>query len=192
MLRRRGVTDILRFRKGVTRAGGRLTAPDGGPPLELLSSDDAQPFAFAVRRVEPVASESGWVDAVARLRAEAGDSACVEARDLTFAGPPAPAELKIGPRTPMSVVLQVTGRGPGPSFIAVNQSWDEGWQLTIDGAAASLLRTDVSLSGFVVPPGPHQVQLEYRDRWLRLGMMVSLVAALACLALVMAGRIRRR
>jgi len=192
LLRRRGVTDILRFRKGVTRAGGRLIAPDGGPPLELLSSGDTQPFAFAARRVELVSGESGWVEAVVRLRGEAGDTAIVDVRDLTFAGPPAPAEVKIGARTPMSVALQVTARGPGPSFVAVNQSWDEGWRLTIDGAPAPLLRTDVSLSGFVVQAGAHQVELEYHDRWLAVGMVVSFVAALACLALVVVGRIRRR
>jgi hypothetical protein len=191
MLRRRGVTDILRFRKGVTRQGGRLVSPDG-PPLELLSSGDTQPFAFAARRVELVSGERGWVDAMVRLGGEAGDTTCVDRKDLVWAGQPSPAEVQIGARTPMSVPLQVTARGPGPSFIAVNQSWDEGWSLTINGAAAPLLRTDVSLSGFVVPPGRHQVLLEYRDPWLQRGMLVSLLAALICLGLVLAGRLRRR
>jgi hypothetical protein len=191
MLRRRGVTDILRFRKGVTRQGGRLLSP-GGPPLELLSSGDTQPFAFAARRVELVSGESGWVETVARLGDEAGDTACVDRNQLVWAGQPSPAEVQLGARTPMSVALQVTARGPGPSFVAVNQSWDEGWRLTVDGAAAPLVRTDVSLSGFVVPPGRHQVLLEYQDRWLQRGMLVSLLAALTCLGLVLGGRLRRR
>jgi hypothetical protein len=193
LLRRRGVTDILRFRPGVTRQGGRLLTPAGLPsPLEILTSGDTQPFAFAARRVELVSGDQGWVDTVVRLGGEAGDTACVEAGDLSWAGQPSPAEVNIGARTPMSVAMEVTARGPGPSFIAVNQSWDEGWRLTVGGAPAPLLRTDISLSGFVLPPGRHRVLLEYRDPWLQAGLVVSLLAALACLALVVGGRLRRR
>jgi hypothetical protein len=191
LLRRRGVTDILRFRRGVTRTGGRLTAPPGvASPLELLSSPDTQPFAFAARGVQLVSGESGWVDAVARLKDSAGDTACVDARDLVFAGEPSPADVRVLERTPVAAALEVIARGPGPSFIAINQSWDEGWRLRVDGAPAQLLRTDVSLSGFVVPPGRHDVDLRYRDRWLHAGLWVSFAAALVCLALVVVGRRR--
>ena len=190
LLRRRGVTDILRFRRGVTRTGGRLILPPGMvSPLELLSSPETQPFAFAAEHVELVAGESGWIDAVARRGGAAGDTACVEARDLAFAGEPSPADVRVVERTPLSAALEVIARGPGPSFVAVNQSWDEGWRLRVDGAPARLLRTDVSLSGFVVPPGRHDVDLQYRDGWVKAGLVVSFVAALLCLALVL---IRRR
>jgi hypothetical protein len=190
LLRRRGVTDILRFRRGVTGSGGRLNVPAGLPsPVELLSSPDTQPYAFATRGVALTASAASWVDTVVRLGAAAGDTACVEARDLVFAGDPSPADVRITDRTPMTAAMEVTARGPGPSFIAVNQSWDEGWRLTVNGAPGKLLRTDVALSGFVVPPGRHQARLEYRDPWLHAGLMVSLAAALLCLGLV---AIRRR
>jgi hypothetical protein len=192
LLRRRGVTDILRFRKGVTRTGGRLNVPAGLPsPLELLSSGETQPFAFAASRVEIVAGERGWVDAVARLRDDYGSTACVDATELaSFPGGPSPAEVRVGARTPTTAALEVIARGPGPSFVAVNQTWDEGWRLTVDGAPARLLRTDIALSGFVVPPGRHRAELDYRDAWLQAGMVVSLLAALACLVLVIAGRRR--
>jgi hypothetical protein len=99
--------------------------------------------------------------------------------------------VQIRAHTPASLALEVTARGPGPSFVAVNQSWDQGWRLTVDGTPARLLRTDVSLSGFVVPPGRHQIELEYRDDWLMAGQLVSALAALVCLGLVLAGRSRR-
>jgi hypothetical protein len=188
LLRRRGVTEILRFRRGVSRVGGRLVVPRGGSALELLGTGQTQPLAFAATRVERVNGERGWVEAVARLRDDAVSAAVIDEHALDFAGLPSPADVHIGARTPMSTELEVMARGPGPSFIAVNQTWDEGWHLTVDGAPAPLLRTDVSLSGFVLPPGQHHAELTYNDGWLVAGQVVSLLAAIGCLVLVLAGR----
>jgi len=82
--------------------------------------------------------------------------------------------------------------GPAASFIAVNQTWDQGWRARVDGILAPILRTDISLSGVLVPPGEHRVEFEYFDDALAAGLALSVVAALACLAMVLLARRRTR
>jgi len=191
LLERRGVTALLRFRPGAHWQGDFVVASDGGPALELLTSPDAQPPVFAARRVEIVDDDAGWLQAALRLGSEVRQAAIVDRRELpAFFNPPASATIRIKERTPMATVLDVDAQGPGPSFLAFNQTWDEGWRLTVDERPASLLRTDVSLSGFVVPPGTHRATIEYGDTWVSVGATISMVAALVCLALVWVGRRR--
>jgi len=68
--------------------------------------------------------------------------------------------------------LEVEAAGPAASFIAVNQTWDQGWRARVDGILAPVVRTDISLSGVLVPPGQHRVEFEYFDD--------ALAAGLAC------------
>jgi uncharacterized membrane protein YfhO len=57
---------------------------------------------------------------------------------------------------------------------------------------APVVRTDLSLSGVLVPAGQHRVEFEYFDDALAAGLAVSVVAAVACLAMVLLARRRRR
>jgi len=73
----------------------------------------------------------------------------------------------------------------------VNQTWDPGWRASVDGILAPVVRTDISLSGVLVPPGQHRVEFEYFDDALAAGLAVSVAAALACLVLLLLARRRR-
>jgi hypothetical protein len=171
LLRRRGVTAVLRFRPG--------------PALELLRTGDTQPFAFVPGRVEVVRGDDGWLQAALRLGEELANTVCLDAREVGAFPPPAAAEVKVLSRTPMSAELSVEARGP--SLVAINQTWDPGWRAHLDDREVPLLHADVALSAVVVPPGVHRLSLAYRDRWIDAGAAVSALAALACLALVIAG-----
>jgi hypothetical protein len=140
---------------------------------------------FAARRVEIVDGNDGWETTVMRLRDEAAGAACVDRSSLdSFPGTPAPAEIGAVERSPDRLSLRVLARGPQPSFLAINQTWDPFWEATMDGAPAQLLRTDISLSGLVVPAGPHTIVLAYHNPWLDLGMATSAFGLLAALALL--------
>jgi hypothetical protein len=129
---------------------------------------------------------------VLRLGPQAADGACVERADLAgFPARPDPARVVVRERRPMRLHLEVDARGPGPSFVAINQTWDSNWSATIDGAPALLARTEIALSGIAVPPGRHQIVLEYDDPWVSLGLLISLSAALTCLGLIVLARRRR-
>ncbi len=194
LMQRRGVTDVVILERGATRAGDRTLPPRGAPSaFSVVPMNDPRPLAFAVARVERVDGPDGWLQAVLRLRQEASVTACVDASGSPpFEGRPAAAQVVVGRRTPTRLELEVNAMGPGPSYVAINQTWDEGWRAALDGAPTRLHRTDVSLSGLVVPAGRHQVTLIYRDRWLDVGLLVSLGGILACVALAIAGRISAR
>jgi hypothetical protein len=190
LLERRGVTALIRFGPGVHWQGNHLARPDGGPVIEVLFSDKANPVVFAASRVEIVHGVRGWQDAVRRLGDEVVHTACVEDEELAlFANPPGPAQLRFRRTSPQDFVIEVDAQGPNPSFVAVNQTWDPNWRVTLDGQPARLLRTDLALSGVIVPPGAHRVEFEYRDDWVSAGLMISLVASMgALLALLLARR----
>lgn len=191
LLERRGVTAVVQFSAGVHWQDGLVVGPAGQGPVEVVFMRDQQPIAFAATQVEVVHGTEGWLAAVHRLQAHVRDSACVDDEHLaSFPTPPSPAAVQVHSRTPDSIVLDVEAKGPSPSFVAFNQTWDEGWRLTVDGKPASLLRTDVSLSGFVVPPGRHWVTIKYGDAWVSVGAAISIVAALGCLVLMLFGRRR--
>ncbi len=193
LLQRRGVTAVVQFRAGTHWRDGAAIGPAEQPPLEVAFLRGAQPIVFAVSHVEIVHGADGWLSAVRRLRGQARESACVDDASLAgFPEPPSPAEVRLRARTPDSIAMDVQAKGPGPSFLAFNQTWDEGWRLTIDGSPAPLLRAEVSLSGFVVPPGNHRLAIVYRDRWVNAGVAISMLAVLGCLGLVLAGQRRRR
>jgi hypothetical protein len=194
LLVRRGVTAMVRFVPGARWQDGRVVSPRTGQfPVELVTNQQTRPFAFAAAQVEIADGAEGWVAGVLRLGRAVADSAIVEKADLpAFPGTPAPAQVRVRERRPMRLLLEVDARGPGPSFVAINQTWDPGWSASIDGAPAPLLRTEIALSGLVVPAGRHLVALHYENGWIDLGLCLSLAAALACLGLVIAARVRRR
>ena len=194
LLVRRGVTAMVRFVPSAHWQGGRVVSRRAGQlPVELVTSKQSRPFAFAAETVQIVAGADGWVDAVRRQKNDIPTGAFVEAADLpSFAGPPGAATVEVRERRPMHIALAVDARGPTPSFLAINQTWDTGWSASIDGAPARLLRTEIALQGLVVPPGRHQILLSYGNRWVDVGLAVSLAAAIGCLALVLLGRARVR
>ena len=194
LLERRGVTAVIRFGPGVHWQGNRLVRPDGGPVVEVLFARNANPFAFVASRVEIVHGERGWRDKVRELGDQVVATACVEDEELpAFANPPGSAELRFRRTSPEDFSMDVDARGPNPAFVAVNQTWDPNWRVTLDGRATRVIRTDLALSGVIVPPGAHRVEFEYRDAWVAAGLAISIVTSLgALLALLLARRRGRR
>jgi hypothetical protein len=188
LLRRRGVTDVIRLRPGIPPAALSRAVRS---PLQLVAIDAPRGFAFAAHRIEAVRNASDWIQTVKRVGEDVAGTACVDPSVAAgFPDSPAPAAVTVVDRAVGRVLLAIDGRGPRSSFIAINQTWDDGWQATLDGAPTALLRTDVDLSGVVVPAGRHQVELVYGDPWVQAGVAVSLAAALACLVLILAHRVR--
>ena len=76
----------------------------------------------------------------------------------------------------------------------VPDSWDAGWQATVNGRSAPVLRANYDQQAVAVPPGDVRVTLRYRPPGLRLGGLLSLLGVLAVAVLLVApwGRSRRR
>ena len=189
LLQRRGVTAVAQFEPGSQWQNGYAVSPSGGSPLQVAPVLEPQPLLFAASHVAIVGGNNGWGNAVLNATTPLQKTAFVDSESLAdFSVSPSPADVRVVTRKPGSLTATVDSAGPAPSFIAFNQTWDEGWTLTIDGVTAPLVRSEIALSGFVSPPGKHVVSIVYRDRWIMSSAWVSVFALLLCLALVVVGR----
>lgn len=190
LLARRGVTALVTFAPGTHWEANRLVVPGGGPAVQTLIARQANAFAFAASRVERVHGVAGWKAKVKELGQASTNAVCVEDDQMEpWSGSPSSARIAIARRSPMAFDLEVVADGPGPAFVAINQSWDPGWQARLDGLVTRVVRTDLALSGVLVPAGRHTVEFSYDDPWLRAGLWLSISGCLGCLLLVMWGRL---
>lgn len=196
LLARRGVTVVVTFARDSHWEVDRLVAPGGGPAVQTLIARSANPFAFAAARVERIHGVDGWKAKVKELGQDAVHTVCIEDGPLgASTGVPSSARISMARTSPMAFTLNVEADGPGPAFVAINQTWDTGWQAHVDGVATPVIRTDLALSGVWVPPGNHTVVLAYDDPWLRAGLWLSLSGCLGCLVAILSPRwpwLRRR
>ncbi len=87
---------------------------------------------------------------------------------------------------PERVVVEVWAEEP--SFLILSDAFYPGWEATVDGQPAPILRADILLRAVEVPAGGHIVEFTYRCRPLEAGMRLSVVGlfALAASALALA------
>lgn len=82
-------------------------------------------------------------------------------------------------------------------LLVVSENWMPGWQATIrqapDGAAASapVVRADVALLGVPIGPGRSSVDLAYRPKSVRYGIVISITSLLLLVLGIAAVRLRR-
>ena len=79
---------------------------------------------------------------------------------------------------------------PAPGFVVLVDTWDPGWQATVDGEPATVLRANLALRAVAVPAGEHLVEMRYRPRSVLVGAGFSGVAT--ALLLGLAWRDRQR
>jgi uncharacterized membrane protein YfhO len=79
--------------------------------------------------------------------------------------------------------LTINVNSVGHHLLVLSQIYYPGWQVTIDGQPAELLRVNLIQQGLVSPPGEHVIQLSYRPASFITGAMISAVALFICLGL---------
>ena len=145
-------------------------------------------FRF-VRRVGRLEHASG---AVAALRAIDYD---VRDRDACV-GPDAAMPARFAPARLLTIedlgqVIRVRYEAEEPAFLVAAITFDEGWRAALeDGTPVTACQSLLGQIGMRLPPGRHQLELRYRDPWVRVGGSITLMTVLAC-TLAM-GRDRRR
>jgi hypothetical protein len=74
--------------------------------------------------------------------------------------------------------LAIVAESDGDAVLVVNEAWWPGWKATIDGTPASVLPADGLVRALRWPAGRHVLEMRYDPPEVRLGWIVSAVAAL--------------
>jgi hypothetical protein len=88
---------------------------------------------------------------------------------------------------PTAVTVEVDAGDDG--YLVVADAMQGGWVATVDGIATDLVDADHAGVAVEVPEGRHVIEIRYRPRGQRLGIVISLLTALVLAALVAAPRI---
>jgi hypothetical protein len=103
-------------------------------------------------------------------------------RFLSRAGPDPSEAVTVTRDEPQRVELTAMLRSPG--LVVVADMYYPGWNLTVDGRPAEILRTNRAMRGVVLPAGTHRLVFRYDPSSFRLGIALSLLGLTALAALV--------
>lgn len=151
----------------------------------LLENPDALPRISAPPEVRFVANADAARPALQTL--DPARLAVVEAPARALA----PAGARIQILNYQDDFYRVRYAAAADCLLRVAVPFFPGWTAAIDGRAADVVPVDYALSGVLVPAGEHEVTLQYRSRWFRLGATASLVTAAACLGIILRSFFRR-
>jgi hypothetical protein len=96
------------------------------------------------------------------------------------------APVVIQRRTATELVCRVTA--PAAGVLRVSESFDRGWQATVDGVRAAVWCADLGQQAVPVPAGEHTVRLRYRPRPWIAGVALSAVGVLGIGGIAVVGR----
>jgi hypothetical protein len=156
-----------------------LLGQDG--KLRVYSNDAELPRAFAVGQV---LSDSALLD-----RVDPREAATVASKlDVSAYSEPGYAAATLHQAS--GGLYDLTIDVPRAMVLVVSATWTPGWQATVDGQPAGVLRVDSSLLGVALTPGVHHVQLTFAPPAFTIGVVVTAITGLAG-GLLIATRKRR-
>jgi hypothetical protein len=103
-------------------------------------------------------------------------------RFLSRAAPDPSEAVTVTRDEPQRVELTAVLRTPG--LVVISDMHYPGWNLTVDGRPAEILRTNRAMRGAALPAGTHRLVLRYDPPSFRLGIALSLTGLTALAALV--------
>jgi hypothetical protein len=88
--------------------------------------------------------------------------------------------------------VRIEAETDAPAVLMLNDTDYPGWQATVNGKPAPILRADYLFRAVVLPTGKSTVDFDYEPRSFRLGMEISIVSLIGVIALPLAFRRRRK
>ena len=167
---------------GRPRPGVQPVADDGEWAVIELANAMPRVFVPAMCMIED--DDSRRLRNLADPRFDPAAVAFVESQGLDTQLPTTPirgrgrGRIRVDENT--HIVIDVEMAAPGLAVIA--DRWDPGWQATVDGKPAPVLRVNHALRGVIVPAGRHELVYRYRPRSFVLGVQLMGIASLALLA----------
>jgi hypothetical protein len=169
------------------RAGFRPagTLPDG----DVVLQRPTRPRVRLVHRAETVTGgEKASLAAVLRDARVAPEAVVLEAETVPGATAEAPAEPPAGAAESVRIIADepervvVEARVAAAGLLVLADTFYPGWQAEVDGVPTPILVADHAFRAVRVSSGEHTVVFVYRPWSVRLGLAISLCAALATAA----------
>jgi hypothetical protein len=161
-----------------------LTTPE---ELALWENPRAMPRAWLAGRAETVDRET----ALRRVREPAFDprqqlylTGDVPPADPTASGHVEITSYRIGR-------IEIAVEATAPAYLVLADSYDPGWQATLDGRPVPVALADGIYRAVWVPAGRHQVVFSYRPPYLAAGLTAAVAGALAVVTMLVLGRFSR-
>jgi hypothetical protein len=172
---------------------GEVVASEGA--YRLIDVDGSEPLVSVVPSWEVVADQEAALGAALEPGFDPATLAVLEADPgIASDGPGVPGTAARAEIRPETVRLAVSAGAP--SIAVIRTAWDEGWEATVDGEPATVLRVDSFLQGVAVNDGEHEVILTYSDPWIGRGLLGSAIVwgglAIAFAGVAVITRRRRR
>lgn len=156
--------------------------------VNVFAFDGALPRASIFHDVRAVPDEN---EALAQITADGFDehrTAVVvgSGRDALRGGGPDPHE-----RATIVVArgnrVEIDAQLARPAVVMLNDTFYDGWQAEVDGAARPILRTDYLFRGVALGPGRHRIVMRYAARSVALGSLAAWIGLATLAALLAAG-----
>jgi hypothetical protein len=169
----------------------RDLAPVGLKPMpgcpELWESPTALPFAYLATRVIAAPQAADQEMAVEDPRFVVGSDCAADPAVVGSAGG-VPGRCKVLDARPGRVRARV--QCPAPSVMVVQQNWHPDWRATVNGKPVACGRANDICIGVPIPasPGEVAVELRFHDESATAAALISVAAAVALIALLVAGR----
>jgi hypothetical protein len=87
--------------------------------------------------------------------------------------------------------VSLTAGVPQEGFLLLNEVYYPGWEATVDGQPAEILRASGIFRSLFLPPGNHHIEFRFRPQYFTWGVGISLLTLACCLALAV-GNCRSR
>lgn len=170
-----GMTYVHRLAQVGPRAWLVAQAEDAGDAAILNKIADPAFDRWGIALLEPGAEP--FIDQLNRT-----------ATDDSTSRLPAPRFTRLSPNA-----LSVAVATPIPALLILSETYYPGWQATVDGQSAPILRADYILRAIPVPAGQHTVELTFRPLSFIIGAFLSglTVLILACYFILNYFRSRR-
>lgn len=153
--------------------GTNIVYRDAG--VAIAEVQDPRPFAYSATAVVVTRSETDAVRVLAAdpLGAVVVEGCCPEAGS---------AEVEVTNRSANAVELRVTAAIA--ATIVLEQSYQSGWEATVDGVPTTIRPANVLFQSVTVPPGRHTVTFRYRPASVAIGVATSAIGFAGLLLLV--------
>ena len=156
--------------------------------MAVYTRPRALPLAFFVPEVRVVADAPARLQALADPAFDPRQVALVE-QPLGRGGPFGAGTCRRERLDAETLRLHVSAAAGG--FLVLSEPWFPGWEASIGGAPATLVRTDHALMGLEVPAGDHVIEVAYRPGSFRGGAILSALGLALVAGLLVPGGRRR-